>query len=186
MITLFRGITLYLHKFLIFAVITPLVWALWKVLGVLYRRSASALRSISGPASTHWFYGNAKQMMTAVSTWLYFKNIFKHFSPSKENAEQVEAWESQYGPTFTYHSLLKVSIPPSLQPGDCVLIEILQERHLCTLDLKAINHILHNSYNYQKPKQVRNSLSRTLGYGLVCVEEDQHKLQRRIMVSEHG
>lgn len=80
----------------------------------------------------------------------------------------------------------KSQYPPSLQPGDCVLIEILQERHLCTLDLKAINHILHNSYNYQKPKQVRNSLSRTLGYGLVCVEEDQHKLQRRIMVSEHG
>lgn len=48
----------------------------------------------------------------AVSKLLYFKNILiQTSSPLKENSERVEAWESQYGPTFVYHLVLRVGVP---------------------------------------------------------------------------
>lgn len=49
--------------------------------------------------------------------------------------------------------------------------------------MTAINHILTHNYNYQKPGYARYLLSRITGHGLICVEEDQHKQQRKIMVS---
>lgn len=55
-------------------------------------------------------------------------------------------------------------------------------RRLYTTDTKAINHILMNSYTYQKPGAARYQLSQILGSGVLVVEEDKHKQQRRIMV----
>ena len=48
---------------------------------------------------------------------------------------------------------------------------------LYTIDTKAINHVLMNSYIYQKPESARYNLSRILGNGVVVVEEDKHKQQ---------
>ena len=55
----------------------------------------------------------------------YYKNIhIQILFPLKESTEQVEAWESQYGPTFVYHFILKVGIF-SLQPwGCCIYLNI--------------------------------------------------------------
>lgn len=64
--TLIETLTLHAPNPLIFATISLLALGLWKVLAVLCRRRVSALRLISGPASTHWFYGNGKVMMAAV------------------------------------------------------------------------------------------------------------------------
>ena len=51
-------------------------------------------------------------------------------------------------------------------------------------DLKAIGHILAHTDVYPKPSFVRDSLA-TMGgdEGLIVVEGDQHKRQRRILVS---
>ena len=51
---------------------------------------------------------------------------------------------------------------------------------LYTLDMKAVNHILVNSYIYQKPEASRYSMSLLIGHGLVVVEEDKHKQQVRL------
>lgn len=52
-----------------------------------------------------------------------------------------------------------------------------------TTDLKAIGHILAHPEVYPKPSFVRDSLA-TMGggEGLIVVEGDQHKRQRRILV----
>lgn len=67
---------------------------------------------------------------------------------------------------------------------------------LFTADIKALNHILMNSYTYQKPEASRYNLSQILGngkpvrvsrlvlvlfflhfLGVLVVEEDKHKQQ---------
>ena len=48
---------------------------------------------------------------------------------------------------------------------------------LYTLDKKALNHVLMNSYVYQKPEATRYGMSLIIGNGLVVVEEDKHKQQ---------
>lgn len=68
---------------------------------------------------------------------------------------------------------------------------------LYTTDTKALNHILVNSYIYQKPEATRYHLTRTvgpgthvtstpsaychltLGVGVLVVEEDKHRQQVR-------
>jgi hypothetical protein len=50
---------------------------------------------------------------------------------------------------------------------------------LYTTDLKAINHILMNSYTYQKPEFFRFRIEEIVGKGVVVVEGDTHKHQVR-------
>ena len=47
---------------------------------------------------------------------------------------------------------------------------------LYTIDTKAINHALMNSYIYQKSESARYNL-RILGNGVLVVEEDKYKQQ---------
>ncbi|KAK7042020.1 cytochrome P450 [Favolaschia claudopus] len=58
--------------------------------------------------------------------------------------------------------------------------------NLYTTDTKAIQHVLSHSYIYQKPAQGRYSLGRIVGPGVLVVEEDEHKKQRRIMNPAFG
>ncbi|EEB91246.1 hypothetical protein MPER_10428, partial [Moniliophthora perniciosa FA553] len=54
-------------------------------------------------------------------------------------------------------------------------------------DLKGITHILKNDYNYVKPDLVRYLLGRvTSGLGLLVVEQDEHRNQRRVMNPAFG
>jgi hypothetical protein len=48
---------------------------------------------------------------------------------------------------------------------------------LYTIDTKAINHVLMNSYIYQKPEGAKYNLSRIVGNGVLVVEGDKHKQQ---------
>ena len=45
-----------------------------------------------------------------------------------------------------------------------------------------MGHILSHSDIYQKPAELRNMLARIFGEGLLVVEGNQHKQQRKIMV----
>ncbi|KAG0696180.1 cytochrome P450 [Suillus ampliporus] len=54
------------------------------------------------------------------------------------------------------------------------------------MDTRALNHVLTHSSDYQKPSQVRYSLSRILGEGVLFVEGAQHRQQRRIMNPAFG
>ncbi|KAF9036827.1 cytochrome P450 [Panaeolus papilionaceus] len=84
-----------------------------------------------------------------------------------ENSVLHEKWVEEYGTTITYKSFFGM-------------------RRLYTTDTKAINHILMNSYTYQKPGAARYQLSQILGSGVLVVEEDKHKQQRRIMNPAFG
>ncbi|KAJ7053952.1 cytochrome P450 [Mycena amicta] len=57
---------------------------------------------------------------------------------------------------------------------------------LFTLDPKALNHILSNAYTYQKSEISRYILAKIIGPGLLLVEEEVHKKQRKIMNPAFG
>ncbi|KAF9453702.1 cytochrome P450 [Macrolepiota fuliginosa MF-IS2] len=79
-----------------------------------------------------------------------------------ENSVMHEQWIGEYGSTIKYKVFLGMS-------------------RLFTMDLKAINHILMNSQVYQKPEQSRFFLSRILGDGVLIVEGEKHRKQRKVM-----
>jgi len=59
-------------------------------------------------------------------------------------------------------------------------------KRLYTIDTKAINHVLMNDYLYEKPEPARYNLSQVVGPGILIVEGDKHKQQRRIMNPAFG
>ncbi|KZT65611.1 cytochrome P450 [Daedalea quercina L-15889] len=72
-----------------------------------------------------------------------------------------EKWVEQYGSTITYKGLFNEDI-------------------LYTIDTRAVNHILSHSVDYWKPSKVRYATAQLVGTGLVYVEGDQHRQQRRV------
>ncbi|KAJ7164713.1 cytochrome P450 [Mycena crocata] len=82
----------------------------------------------------------------------------------QENNNLVAEWEAAYGSTFVYRGFI----------GGC---------RLMTTDPVAVAHILGNAYDYPKPDFVRDSLATmAAGHdGLLTVEGDAHKRQRKIL-----
>ncbi|KAJ6523502.1 cytochrome P450 [Mycena vulgaris] len=78
-----------------------------------------------------------------------------------------ETWLKRYGPNIR-------------------LTGFLGQSALYTMDTKAIQHILNNSHNYQKPRIARFSLARIVGPGILVAEGDTHKQQRKIMNPAFG
>ncbi|EIM81184.1 cytochrome P450 [Stereum hirsutum FP-91666 SS1] len=84
-----------------------------------------------------------------------------------EAAEQWEKWEDEYG------SLVQLKY-------------FLNTNRVAVLDLRAVSHIFSNNFVYEKPPVVRSILSSFMGPGLLFVEGEQHKQQRRIMNPAFG
>ncbi|TFK22664.1 cytochrome P450 [Coprinopsis marcescibilis] len=78
-----------------------------------------------------------------------------------------EQWVKEYGNTIVYKGILGMN-------------------RLYTTDLKALNHIIMNSNTYQKPEMVQYITKRLIGDGLVVVEGEEHKKQRRVMNPAFG
>ncbi|KAF8143490.1 cytochrome P450 [Mycena galopus ATCC 62051] len=76
-------------------------------------------------------------------------------------------WTAQYGRTVRISHLLGFS-------------------QLYTTDTKAVQHILSNSYLYEKPAAGRYFLGRVVGPGVLVVEGDVHKKQRKILNPAFG
>ncbi|ESK86852.1 cytochrome p450 [Moniliophthora roreri MCA 2997] len=94
--------------------------------------------------------------------WGNLKQIFK-----AENSVLHEKWVEEYGPTIRYKAFF----------GD---------NRLYTTDTKALNHVLMNHYDYQKPEIARWDLGQVVGEGLLITEEDKHKFQRKVMNPAFG
>ncbi|EIN07525.1 cytochrome P450 [Punctularia strigosozonata HHB-11173 SS5] len=107
-----------------------------------------------------------------------------------------EVWERARSP------LRQLQGPPSpswffgLNTGDSALLQdswlkeygttlkvgaFFRRDRLCTVDPRALNHILTHSADYQKPSLGRDILSRVVGEGLLLAEGDAHRRQRRVM-----
>ncbi|KAJ7105085.1 cytochrome P450 [Mycena crocata] len=79
----------------------------------------------------------------------------------------IERWIQQYGNTIRIHRIL----------GKCDLL---------TTDTKAIQHMLANTAIYQKSDAAREALARIVGPGILVVEDEDHKRQRKIMNPAFG
>lgn len=84
-----------------------------------------------------------------------------------ENSVLHEKWVKEYGPTIQYTGFFGM-------------------RRLYTMDTKALNHILMNTDIYQKPEITRYNMARILGAGVLVVEGDKHKYQRKVMNPAFG
>jgi hypothetical protein len=84
------------------------VYALYEVLKLVYGELKSPIRYLPGPPSTHWFYGNLKEIFKAVImldlTWSLVLT-----SEIQENSVLHEQWVQQYGPTIKYKVFLGVT-----------------------------------------------------------------------------
>ncbi|KAF7296500.1 Cytochrome P450 [Mycena chlorophos] len=82
----------------------------------------------------------------------------------QENNNLISEWERAHGASFVYRGFV----------GGC---------RLMTTDPVAVAYILGNAYDYPKPDFVRDSLATMAAgkEGLLTVEGDQHRRQRRIL-----
>ncbi|TFK61485.1 cytochrome P450 [Pluteus cervinus] len=78
-----------------------------------------------------------------------------------------EKWVEQYGLTIKYKGFFGMT-------------------RLFTTDPKAIGHILMNSQEYQKPEHLRYVWDQIVGSGLLVVEGEKRKQQRRVMNPAFG
>ncbi|KAH9930922.1 cytochrome P450 [Fomitopsis serialis] len=98
------------------------------------------------------------------SSWLY-GNLGD--MRSEEPGVMLERWAKRHGHVLKY----KVSMN-----ADALLM----------LDTKAVNHVLTHSHDYPKPEIARFNLGLILGKGLLVVEGEQHRQQRRILNPAFG
>ncbi|CAA7271444.1 unnamed protein product [Cyclocybe aegerita] len=93
--------------------------------------------------------------------------IYGNIKELSDSEELYERWTKKYGATFKFKAFLGVN-------------------RLYTTDPKALSHILMNSMIYQKPEPARYHLSWLLGNGILVVEGEKHRQQRRIMNPAFG
>ncbi|KAJ7125383.1 cytochrome P450 [Mycena epipterygia] len=97
-----------------------------------------------------------------------FKNpILGHFKQMDNNPVLTSTWREEFGPNFQFRGLFN-------------------SRQLYTTDKKALNHILANDYLYQKGSVAKQIINHFLGNGLIAVEMDEHKRQRKILNPAFG
>jgi len=98
-------------------------------------------------------------------SWFY--GNFKQIREAGHRSLLYEQWVKEYGPTIRYKGWLGSD-------------------RLYTVDTRAINHILSHSYDFPKPAIARYELGQIVGEGLLIVEGEQHRQQRRILNPAFG
>ncbi|KAH9946884.1 cytochrome P450 [Amylocystis lapponica] len=95
--------------------------------------------------------------------------LYGHLRAISKAADSVlhEQWTEQYGPTLKYKSFMNAN-------------------RFYTTDPRAINHIITHSMVYEKPDDARFTLAQILGEGLLFVEGDSHRQQRRVLNPAFG
>ncbi|QRV72227.1 cytochrome P450 family protein [Ceratobasidium sp. AG-Ba] len=78
-----------------------------------------------------------------------------------------DQWAEKYGSTFAYQGLFL-------------------SYRLVTLDVRALNFILSEADSFPKPNNFRRGLAGFVGQGLLFVESEAHRRQRRIMNPSFG
>ncbi|KAI0329990.1 cytochrome P450 [Cubamyces sp. BRFM 1775] len=111
---------------------------------IRYAGIVSSLRSLPGPLTSSWLYGNIQT------------------TNSEDLSAPQERWAAEYGPNIAYR-------------------DYLGHMRLWTDDVRALTHIITHSAEFRKPKTSVKNLAKFIGKGLVCVEGEQHRKQRRIM-----
>ncbi|KAJ7260121.1 cytochrome P450 [Mycena rebaudengoi] len=92
--------------------------------------------------------------------------LFGNFKEITTDAWVTRKWQKQFGHTFQFRGLFL-------------------NRRLYTSDTTALNHVLNHSDMYQKPHDQPAQYSLT-GNGLLAVEADDHRRQRKILNPAFG
>ncbi|KAJ6462437.1 cytochrome P450 [Mycena sanguinolenta] len=134
------------------------------------------LASVFGTAFAWALYWVLKAVYSEItSPWRYlrgppskhwFYGNWKEFSNAEDLGLQ-ERWFQEYGRTSKFHRFFGKTT-------------------LHTSDTKAIHHILSNTHIYQKSEASRFGLGRVVGPGILVVENEQHRQQRKIMNPAFG
>ncbi|KAJ7735831.1 cytochrome P450 [Mycena maculata] len=93
--------------------------------------------------------------------------LLGNFKEMADDATLTSKWRSKFGPNFRFHGLFSIS-------------------ELHSSDIKAVNHIITNSSIYQKAPFTRTNTKRLFGGGILTLELDEHRRQRRIMNQAFG
>ncbi|KAJ6549356.1 cytochrome P450 [Mycena sp. CBHHK59/15] len=112
-------------------------YVLYRVFNMVYAELTSPLRYLPGPKSTHWFFGNLKELASNMRLLFY---------------------------GFLAQGQLQLYIT----------------------DNKVLHHFLSNTQIYQKSELTRFSLGRIVGPGILVVDGDVHKQQRKIVNPAFG
>lgn len=171
-------------------------YGLYKLLRFVYNDRTSPLRLLPGPDSPSFIFGNMKEVMSGVCLLLFVleqydvhTNVYVYRKPERCNrygpssmdrpSHTKDSWECVTFASIQDHFHYHVGdIVHNLNTHPCT-----QRTQLFTIDTKAVQHVLTHYLSYPKPEMVRYRLSMLMGNGLVLVEGDRHREQRRIMVS---
>ncbi|KAJ7016522.1 cytochrome P450 [Mycena alexandri] len=87
--------------------------------------------------------------------------LLGHFRKLQNDSTITIKWREEFGANYQFRGLLN-------------------ERELFTTDTKALSHVLTNDHIYQKGPVAQKVVRHFLGNGLLAVEMDEHKQQRKI------
>ncbi|KAF5318137.1 hypothetical protein D9619_012227 [Psilocybe cf. subviscida] len=145
-----------------------LLSCVWVIVQLLF----VALVSLSLYGAYHttvFFYNQATSAVRhipgpASQSWLYgnYKEVW-----TSESSILYAQWAKEYGPTFQYTGLFGAS-------------------RLYTMDHKALNHVLASTHIYQKPESGIYNIKRILGAGVLLVEDETHRRQRKALNPAFG
>ncbi|KAF7968666.1 hypothetical protein HWV62_29753 [Athelia sp. TMB] len=93
----------------------------------------------------------------------WFFGNFREIGAS--NHAVVGKWAARWGPTVSFYSVFR-------------------DKALCTIDHKAVNHVLTHSDIYQKPASQRDRVALALGNGVLLAEGDAHRQQRKVLLRD--
>ncbi|KAF7364387.1 hypothetical protein MSAN_01099400 [Mycena sanguinolenta] len=93
--------------------------------------------------------------------------ILGNFKEMGEDAYLTGKWRAQFGGTFRFHGLFSTS-------------------ELHTTDIKAINHVVNKPDIYQKAPSLLSATELLIGRGILAVENENHRRQRRALNPAFG
>ncbi|KAJ7839483.1 cytochrome P450 [Mycena leptocephala] len=139
------------------------IYAVYRLVKMVYTDYTSPLRDLPGPKGGNFIIGHFRQtQVSALSSVITSLN-----SVFAEDSTVPDKWREEFGPNYQLRGFLG-------------------KRDLYTTDTKALNHILVNDHLYQKGLVANKVLTHILGNGLLSVETAEHKLQRKILNPAFG
>ncbi|KAJ7453465.1 hypothetical protein FB451DRAFT_1565588 [Mycena latifolia] len=92
--------------------------------------------------------------------------VFGNFKELERVPGVTRKWRQEFGPAFQFRDLFSM-------------------RTVYTADPIALEHIFKHNLIYQKPMAALGSGNSIVGEGLLAVEGEDHRRQRRVMASQH-
>lgn len=137
-------------------------YGVYRLSRVLYEEFTSPIRDLPGPTSQDLLYGNLKEIQEHVCI-MSTTNLLLTLAQQEPSFYK---WAREYGSVLQFKGLLNVSaVVPFLSSPMSLSNFDRQFSRLYITDTKALNHILMNSYVYQKTAVSRYTLSRVVGPG---------------------